>query len=205
MNVVLVHGFLNRGGIMRGLADHLTAAGHACFIPTLEPNDARDGIGPLAEFLGRYIAANLPPDARLAIIGFSMGTLVSRYYLQVLGGIERTDAFFSIAGPHKGTLTAYLFPGIGTTEMRPGSGFLSRLDETTAALGDLPVACYWSPMDLMILPQSSARWPRGEQIRVWAPVHSLLLFNRRLYRDVANRMSSVTTLPRGRPQNPIIR
>lgn len=199
MNVVLVHGFLNRGGIMRGLAAHLEACGHACFVPSMKPNDAREGIGPLADGLRRYIEDSLPADSRFAIIGFSMGALVSRYYLQELGGIKRAEALLSIAGPHSGTLTANLFPGIGTKQMRPGSGFLAHLDQTAANLGNLPVTCYWSPMDLMIIPQSSARWPRGERVKVWAPVHSLLLFDRSLYRDVESRLSAFATKGRKEP------
>jgi triacylglycerol lipase len=198
MNLVLVHGFLDHGTIMRGIAGHLASAGHSCLVPSLKPSDARHGIGPLAESLGRTIAENLPPDARFALIGFSMGSLVCRHYLQELGGISRAEAFFSIAGPHAGTLTAYLYPGLGTRQMRPGSSYLAGLDQTTGALGDLPVVCYWSPMDLMILPHSSARWPRGELVRVWAPVHTMLLFNRRLQRDIAQRLESLPSHPRER-------
>jgi triacylglycerol lipase len=191
MNVVLVHGFLNRGGILRGLANHLASAGHVCFTPSLKPCDARCGLPILAEQLDRYIRAALPGHSRFALVGFSMGALVSRYYLQELGGRSRADAFFSIGGPHAGTVNAYLYPGKGVFQMRPRSEFLARLDRTADRLNGMPIACYWSPYDAMIRPLSSAKWEKAEHIRVPSLMHSLMVFDRRLYKDLERRLFEI--------------
>ncbi len=191
MNVVLVHGFLNRGGILRRLAAHLTSAGHTCFVPTLKPCDARCGLPALAAQLDRFIKESLPNASHFAIVGFSMGALVVRYYLQELGGYQRADAFFSICGPHMGTLSAYVYPSKGVYQLRPRSEFLSGLDQTAERLAHIPTICYWTPFDLMVRPISSARWSLAEHVRIPALIHSLMVFDRRLYRDIEQRLSMI--------------
>jgi triacylglycerol lipase len=189
MNVVLVHGFLNGGGIMRGLERHLASVGHTCFAPSLKPCDARCGLPAMGLQLDRFIGATLPEDARFALVGFSMGALISRYYLQELGGHRRVGAFFSIGGPHSGTLTAYAYPSEGVYQMRPRSDFLGRLDRGVGRLAGIPITCYWSPYDLMVRPGASARWKQADQVRIPAPLHSLMIFDRRLHRDIERRLS----------------
>jgi triacylglycerol lipase len=192
MNVVLVHGFLNSGRILRRLARHLTSAGHACFIPSLKPSNARGGLRELAEQLKGFIDATLPEGARFALVGFSMGALISRYYLQELEGYRRVEAFFSIGGPHAGTWTAYAYRSEGVRQMRPGSDFLRRLDQSVDRLTGIPITCYWSPYDLMVRPTASARWPQAtEQVRIAAPVHSWLIFDRRLHEDIERRLAAM--------------
>ncbi|PTY05750.1 lipase [Opitutaceae bacterium EW11] len=193
VNVVLVHGFLNRGSILRRLADHLRAEGHVCFVPSLKPCDARCGLPKLAEELDRYIRASVPDGTRFALVGFSMGALICRYYLQEMAGVGRVNAFFSIAGPHTGTLSAFLYPGIGVRQMRPGSAFLRQLELGTDRLAGLPLVCYWTPFDLMIRPVSSTRWPRAEHVRILTPLHSLLVFSPTLLRDVARRIAALSS------------
>src|SRR5579862_9754859 len=108
MHVVMVHGFLNSGRLFGPLRRRLEASGHLCLAPTLHPRDGRSGIPDLAGKLAAIIASGVPAQAPLAVIGFSMGALVARYYLQILGGSRRTRAFLSIAGPYRGSLNAYL-------------------------------------------------------------------------------------------------
>ncbi len=191
MNVVLVHGFLNRGGILRWLATYLTKAGHTCFTPSLKPCDARCGLPVLAEQLTRAITTNLPENSRFALVGFSMGALVSRYYLQELGGYQRVDGYFSIAGPHGGTVSAYLYPSKGVSQMRPDSEFIKQLNRTADRLSGIPATCYWTPYDLMVRPVSSAKWERAEHVRVPTMMHSLMVFDHRVYDDIRRRLSII--------------
>lgn len=198
MNVVLIHGFLNRGGILRGLKHHLTLAGHTCFAPSLKPCDARCGLPAMAVQLGEFIGALLPDGAPFALVGFSMGALISRYYLQELDGFRRADAFFSIGGPHGGTVTAYAYPSEGVYQMRPKSDFLALLDDGVDRLAGIPITCYWSPYDMMVRPTASARWKRADHVRIPALVHSMMVSDRRLYHDIERRLSAVTPKERGR-------
>ncbi len=45
-------------------------------------------------------------DARLVLVGHSMGGLVSRYFLECLGGWEHTRALVTLGTPHQGSLNA---------------------------------------------------------------------------------------------------
>ena len=176
---------------MRRLAARLEAEGYVCHSPSLRPCDARRGLRELALALAEHIAQVVPLGERFAIVGFSMGAIVSRYYMQELGGAQRVVAFFSVAGPHRGTRSAYLYPG-GIRQLRPRSKFLSELDTTADRLKDIPIACYWTPYDLMIRPLSSTRWDRGERVRIPALQHSLLVMDSRLHSDIVRRLSRVS-------------
>ena len=44
------------------------------------------------------------PEAKVILLGHSMGGLVARYYLEVLGGREYCKALFTFATPHRGSV-----------------------------------------------------------------------------------------------------
>ena len=50
-----------------------------------------------------------PADARLILVGHSMGGLVSRYFLECLGGWEHTRTLITLGTPHRGSLNAVDF------------------------------------------------------------------------------------------------
>jgi triacylglycerol lipase len=172
--VVMVHGFADTGRLFGSLSRSLSAQGHVCHAPTLSPRDARLGIPDLSGKLAEFIRATVPPGESIALVGFSMGALVARHYLQSREGIRSALAFFSIAGPHQGTFSARLYPGEGTRQMRPGSAFLRELDAGLPALDGLPLFTYRTPMDLMVNPARTTRLPRATEMVVWCPFHSML-------------------------------
>lgn len=159
MNIVLVHGIFDNGGIFQPLVQALERDGHRCWAPALKPADGRTGIVDLAHKLKTYINQHLDPDAELAIVGFSMGCIVSRYYLQMLSGAARTKVFFAISGPHSGTLMAYMYPGQGARDLRPDSPLLQALKQSEGRLSPVELFAYWTSRDLMILPATSCCWP----------------------------------------------
>ena len=75
-----------------------------------------------------YIARHFDPEQPLDLVGFSMGGIVSRYYIQRLGGIERVQRYVNISAPNNGTWTAYLLSRLGCVQMRPESEFLRDLN-----------------------------------------------------------------------------
>ena len=46
-------------------------------------------------------------DAKLVLVGHSMGGLVSRYFLEVLGGWLHTRSLFTLGTPHRGAVSSY--------------------------------------------------------------------------------------------------
>jgi triacylglycerol lipase len=189
-DIVLVHGFLNTGVVMTGLAARLRRAGHRCWVPTLQPWDGRGGIGAQACQLKAYIERALGASKHLVLIGFSMGALVGRFFMQELDGAKRVRAFFSISGPHGGTWLAHLYPSQGVQELIPGNPWLRALDETAVErLRGIPLVAYWTPFDAVIRPATSACWPLAERVRVPAWMHLLMLWDRRVADDIIRRLA----------------
>jgi triacylglycerol lipase len=187
----MAHGFWDTGSVFWAMARDLRAAGYLPHHPTLHPRDGRLGLLDLAGKLSAEIDAHVPPGEKCALVGFSMGTLVSRVYLQKLGGLGRVHTFFSIAGPHAGTRTAYLYPGQATREMRPESALLQELNSTVGMLSAVSVYSYWTPYDFMILPPTSSVLPVGENIRVPCWLHPLMVFNRSVRGHILEQLSAV--------------
>jgi triacylglycerol lipase len=200
VNVVMVHGFANTGRLFGPLCRTLEARGHACHAPTLHPRDGGLGIADLSEKLASFIQATVAPGAPLALVGFSMGALVARHYLQALGGARIAAAFFSIAGPYRGSFNAYLYPGLGTRQMRPGSPFLRLLGDGSGALAGVAVFTYRTPLDLMVVPSTGSRIPSARDLALWCPLHTLLPRDQRLREHIADELDRLE--PPAAPPSP---
>ena len=190
MNIVLVHGIFDSGAIFKRLVCALEEQGHKCWVPTLKPSDGRRGIHDLALKLKVYIDENIGPNVELALVGFSMGCIVSRQYMQILGGAHRTRAFFAISGPHRGTLTAYLYFGQGAKDMRPGSELLRNLSQSENRLSEVRLFAYWTSRDITIFPASSCSWSATSHVlNVKAMLHQFMPSNRQMCADIVQQMS----------------
>lgn len=189
--VVLVHGiFQSEWRCFGFLRRDLEKRGVEVLVPTLKPADGSDGLPVMASQLKKEIDARFGPNGRVVVIGFSMGGLISRHYLQELGGADRCDAFFSISTPHHGTIAARAMWGEGARQMRPGSEFLTRLAATEDRLGKMPAVSYRTPADLIILPSTSSEWPRAENLRIPCPLHPMMTFSPRVRNDILRRLET---------------
>lgn len=191
MKILLVHGIFDTGNIFTTLALQLRADGHECYAPDLTPSDARSGIIDLAEKLRNFVDQQIGKDHPIAIVGFSMGCLVSRYYLQHLGGHTNTQAFFAVSGPLHGTLTAYGYVGKGARDMRPNSAFLNKLDSGQEKLTGIHLYTYRTPFDLMIIPSKSSDWNIAKNIQTNALLHSYMVKDRVVCSDIATRLRQI--------------
>ena len=141
----------------------------------LIPSNGEVGLDLLAKQVVDYIAATFAAEQPLDLLGFSMGGIVSRYYVQRLGGIKRVQRFITLASPHNGTWTAYFRPGSGCIQMRPGSDFLQDLNQDAAMLEKLNFTSIWTPFDLMIVPSISSKIPVGRDVQVPVLGHAWML------------------------------
>lgn len=187
--VVMVHGIFEDGKAFSSLKSRFENHGIECYLPRLKPADGRGGLDKLAENLKQDINNEFGETDRIAVVAFSMGGLVSRHYLQKLGGAERCDAFVTISTPHHGTKAAYTYPTKGAQQMRPGSPFLHDLEETEDSLGDIPIVSYRTPMDLVILPADSSVWDRAENLSHNVALHPMMLHTRSVLDDIERRFT----------------
>ncbi len=186
--VVLVHGFLDRGNAFKSLKKRLEKRGFDVYVPRLVNSDGRGGLEKLAVHLKQDIDTHFGKNAPINLVAFSMGGLVSRYYLQELDGAQRCRKFITISSPHHGTEVAMIYPTRGAIEMRPGSPFLTQLAASQGKLGDMPVTSYRTPMDLIILPASSSVWDRAENLEYPVLLHPLMLTSNPVLNDVERRL-----------------
>ncbi|MFP6876936.1 MAG: alpha/beta fold hydrolase [Roseibacillus sp.] len=187
-NVVLVHGLFDTPIIMRPLRKAIVGGGYECLIPSLKPVDGRRGLEPLARQLRDVIDQEWNENAEFSVVAFSMGGLVARYYLQELGGAARCKGLYTIATPHNGTYTAYLYPGLGAKQMRPESAFLASLKKGASIFEDIPATSYRSPLDVVMLPTKSPKWTKADNVRFWSAVHPSLMWEKELHADLLNRL-----------------
>lgn len=184
--VVLVHGIFNSGYVFYRLRKRLEAQGMTCFVPTLKPRDGRRGVADWAAQLKNQIDRQFGDSCPVILIGFSMGGVVCRYYIQKLGGHQRTKKLFTVSAPHHGSYLAYCYPGKGTRDLRPNSVLLCSLQQDESHYRHMQVYSYWTPFDLMILPPSSSIWSVAENRRCYSVLHLLMLFNRSMIDHISD-------------------
>jgi triacylglycerol lipase len=188
--VLLVHGFQDDAKKMQWMAHALQREGWTVLMPTLSPSGGQVGNEILAQQLSDFIETNVPHDTRCDLVGFSMGGIVCRYYLQRLGGVARVNHFVAISAPEHGTWWANTCPAEllrrpGVAQLRPGSAFLRDLNSDARVLDRVRFTTIWTPLDLMILPAASSRMPVGSETKLWVPFHPLMVWLPSCHRAIA--------------------
>jgi triacylglycerol lipase len=166
--VLLVHGIDADGTVFHQMAQAFRDVQREVHVISYRPSNGRLGLDRLAEQIEEYVAKHLNDRPHFDLVGFSMGGLVTRYYVQKLGGTERVRRLVTISAPHQGTLLAYLRWNEAGRQMRPGSDFLRMLNGDLAWTNRVEWTSIWTPFDLMIVPAGSSHVAqiRNERIRV---------------------------------------
>ncbi len=200
--VVLIHGIGDDSSKMERLRRHLVSTGREVHALALRANWGQSGIDSQAEEVRQYVDAHLPQGERFDLIGFSMGGIVARYYVQRLGGLERVRRLVTVSSPHRGTIMAYLLGTKASRQMRPGSAFLRDLASDAEQLARVGFTSFWTPFDLIILPASSSIVRGAKCHRVWCLAHPLMVAEPRCLRAITASLDlplsdSAAGLPRG--------
>ncbi|WP_254626522.1 triacylglycerol lipase [Myxococcus sp. CA039A] len=191
--VLLVHGIGDDASAFDLLRRRLELEGwphvHAL---SMVPNNGSEGIPVLARQVAREAEALRARTGarRVDVVGFSMGALVTRYWVQLLGGRLVVRRFVSISGPHAGTGLAFLGRGKGVAQMRPGSRLLRALQQDPRPWGSTEVHSFWTPWDLTILPASSSRLPGASERTFPVLLHPWMLTDPRVLDSVVDVLGS---------------
>lgn len=188
-SVLLIHGIEDTGAVFNTMASYLTQLGWPVYTLDLVPNNATVGLDILAQQVSDYVLNNFAPQQPIDLVGFSMGGIVSRYYVQRLGGFKRVQRLISISSPHHGTLMAYASQRQGCLQMRPNSQFLQELNTDAHILEQLNFTSIWTPYDLMIVPAKSSQMPVGKEIIVRVLLHPAMLTDPRSLAAVASALT----------------
>ena len=184
--IVLVPGWLDNASKMGSLATFLRKEGFAVFVFSPQPSDGSVPIETLASQLAEEIERQFVPGQRVDYVGFSMGGLIGRAYLQWMGGSQRIRRFITISTPHCGALGARLAWQPALRQMAPESTFITSLNANLDELAARPFLSIWTPLDLTVLPADSSVLPVGEAQRIINPAHALMVYDRRVQRIVAD-------------------
>lgn len=179
--IILVHGIWDTERVFQRMATSLREKGWPVYCVNLMPNDGTVGLDVLAQQVRDYIGNTFEGEQPLNLVGFSMGGLISRYYVQRLGGLERIQKLITISSPHHGTMTSYVRNLPGYVQMRPGSDFLLDLERDVGVLERVNLTSLWTPWDVMIVPATSSKMPVGKNIEINNVfIHSLMLTSQRV-------------------------
>ncbi|NES85859.1 MAG: lipase [Moorea sp. SIO2B7] len=186
--VLLIHGIFRKKNVFKKMYAHLNSLGLEVHSFNLTPNNGKVGIDKLAVQISDYVETNLSHVQQIDLVGLSMGGLVSRYYLQRLGGINRVERFITISSPHNGTWMAYILPLTVCMQMRPGSAFLEDLNRDVEVLDKLHYTALWTPYDFIIVPGNSSQLGIGKEIKLPVFAHAMMVRDSRSLDAVAEAL-----------------
>jgi triacylglycerol lipase len=180
---------------MRKISSHLNNLGWQVFDINLVPNNGDSKLEMLAKQVADLVDRTFSSDQPIDLLGFSMGGLVSRYYLQRLGGIDRVQRFISISAPNNGTIAGYFSPRPGCIQMQPNSEFMKDLNSDVDRLKSLNFTCLWTPFDMIILPPSSSQLGIGTEISIPVVAHPLMVSDGRTLKAITHALSQPVKSP----------
>jgi triacylglycerol lipase len=183
--IVLVHGMWDTTAIFDKLQPFLASRGLEVHSFNMLPSNGAATLEVLAGQLAAFVQKTLGATQPIDLVGFSMGGIVSRYYLQRLGGLDRTKRFVSVSSPHNGTMVAEFGLLPGAKQMRVGSLFLQDLNRDIDRLAKLQVTSIWTPFDAVIVPAASSQLAMAENHTVPVIWHKLMMSDRRCFALIA--------------------
>ncbi len=169
---MLVHGLWDTPGLFRRLEQRLDGRRDPLLRPHLEHGLGERPVLELAAELGQAVNAAFGPDQALDLLGFSLGGVIARSWIQLLGGRRRTRRFTSVGSPHQGSLLALPWPRrwlATVADLRPGSPLLQRLNRDANGLEGVDCTSFWCLSDQMVVPSWTGVLPSGprRQLPVW--------------------------------------
>jgi hypothetical protein len=156
--VLLVHGLADGQSVVPPLERELHGDGVGPFVP-VACNPFGPDIRTAARALGQQVESVCADGAgrTAVVIGYSLGGLIARYYVQRLGGDAHVPLLITLATPHSGTATALLAPAHPLLrQLRPGSALLTELGEPAPNCHTRFVAFY-SDLDEAVIPAARGR------------------------------------------------
>jgi triacylglycerol lipase len=176
--LVLVHGLLDSPTVFDRLRRELGDLRADVLAPALSLRLGRTPIAQAAAELSRQIAVAYPGDTPIDMLGFSIGGVIGRTWIQRLGGYRRTRRFISVGSPQQGTLTARPWPRRlfrGLADLRQGSALLHALNSDIDSLAGIDCHSFYSALDLAVLPGWRAVLPIGPRTLLPVATHPQLL------------------------------
>ena len=178
--IFFIHGLWNNPKLFEKLIRKIKADDYQLYRHYLPHKFGKTSLRRLARDLDSKIEELVGPEIEIDIVGFSMGGLISRLWLQDHNGYLRTKRFVSIGTPHFGTYTAQVVPSSfmpGIAEMKRGSSLLTQLNNDLTTLENVECISFFTQWDLMSFPGWQAKLPIGDSYHLPVLTHKELIKN----------------------------
>lgn len=185
--VAFVHGFGAAGAVFEPLRDRVE---RELGLPTVDFTYRSSASfshvsGALAAHLDRM------EGAQIDLVGHSLGGLLSRWYVQELGGASRVERVVTLATPHAGTRSARLAPGPLRSALLPGSDVVRRLAAGRARAAAVTHVSLVAGADLMVTPVASAAAIEDADVRWFDGLgHNAMLFDDAVHETVLEALAT---------------
>lgn len=195
--VLLVHGFAHNRSGWYVLDKSLRRRGFTS-VHTFNYNPWRHTVAELGRQLARRVdeIKALTGADKVDVIGHSLGGIVTRWYVQELGGDAHVRTAITVASPHEGTVVARLARGPVASQLLPGSPLLRRLAASARAT-DVRWIAYYSNLDLLVQPATSARLLvpalRAKNVLLKDHGHMSIMVSPQLAVSVADELEAAAT------------
>jgi len=186
--VLLLHGYGANSGYWTHLTPLLDAARISHATVDLEPVAASiDDYAPLVE---RHVQALLAATgaSQVAIVTHSMGGLVARAWMRVVGH-ARAARVVTLGTPHHGTAMARFGIGINAFQMRPGSDWLRALNASEDAATRALITSIFTHHDNIVAPQTSSMLAGARNVELGGVGHVALGRDRRVLAEIMRELS----------------
>jgi triacylglycerol lipase len=183
--VVLVHGYLGNRSAFYPLSAYLKARGVGPLL-SFSYSGAHGVEGAalqLREALRRRIRGG-----RIDLVCHSLGGLVARAWLQLLGGARRVDRCIMLGSPQRGTYNAYWLASRVGRELRPDSPLIDRLHSTRGSASAVRFSSIVAGSDNIVIPRVFCTADE-DVVRVPDVGHLGLLFSPTVFRAVHDRLT----------------
>ena len=178
--IILIHGLWNTSSIFSFITSKLDEQGLEYFAPTLNHSFGMTSIVDLTNLMDQLILEKYGLQQEIDVLGFSMGGIIGRYWINKFNGYKRTKRFITIGSPHNGTLASQLvpkYPFRGISEMKINSSLLRDLAKYDYFLNDIECISFFTFWDLMVFPGWRAHLNVGEKISLKVLKHRNLVRN----------------------------
>ena len=189
--IILIHGLWNTSSIFSFITSKLDEQGVDYFAPTLNHSFGMTSIVELTNLMDQLILEKYGLQQEIDVLGFSMGGVIGRYWINKFNGYKRTKRFITIGSPHNGTLTSQLvpkYPFRGISEMKINSSLLRDLANYDYFLNDIDCISFFTYWDLMVFPGWRANLNVGEKISLNIFKHRNLVRNPEAVERIIERL-----------------
>ena len=184
--VMLVHGLFATAGVLRPLRRDIEEQTGAFTTSFTHPPGP--GIPSIARDVADAVRA-ISGDARIHLIGHSIGGVAVRYFVQELGSDRRVVQTLSIGSPFGGTKPARLFPAPVGRDIAPGSELLAKLARGARERLRVPHLSIYAHQDHVV--PSGAYLAAGERLSVSGCGHNSLIYHPDVVAEVVTRIQRI--------------